>query len=165
MLVYVADKKQFLHDCDYEDIEEVIQTKFKEVTGKGVAQAEVKSWQSSLSYVAKVLRDEEIAQDIGVAVELHIPQSSKRIDVTLSGYDEAGQKNVIVIELKQWEKALKSDKDGIVVTHLGGGSREVVHPSYQAWSYAALLEGFNEAVYSGGIQVQPCAYLLNGIQN
>ena len=132
MLVYVADKKQFLHDCDYEDIEEVIQTKFKEVTGKGVAQAEVKSWQSSLSYVAKVLRDEEIAQDIGVAVELHIPQSSKRIDVTLSGYDEAGQKNVIVIELKQWEKALKSDKDGIVVTHLGGGSREVVHPSYRS---------------------------------
>lgn len=161
MLVYVADKKQFLHDCDYEDIEEVIQTKFKEVTGKRVAQAEVKSWQSSLSYVAKVLRDDEIAQDIGVAVELHIPQSSKRIDVTLSGFNAAGQKNVIVIELKQWEKALKTDKDGIVVTHLGGGSREVVHPSYQAWSYAALLEGFNEAVYSGGIQVQPCAYLHN----
>jgi DUF2075 family protein len=161
MLVYVADKKQFLHDCDYEDIEEVIQNRFKEATGKRVAQTEMKSWQSSLTYVAKVLRDDEIAQDIGVAVELHIPQSSKRIDVTLSGYDEAGQKNVIVIELKQWEKALKSDKDGIVVTHLGGGSREVVHPSYQAWSYAALLEGFNEAVYSGGIQVQPCAYLHN----
>lgn len=161
MLVYVADKKQFLHDCDYEDIEEVIQTKFKEVTGKRVAQAELKSWQSSLSYVAKVLRDEEIAQDIGVAVELHIPQSSKRIDVTLSGFNAMGQKNVIVIELKQWEKAIKCDKDGIVVTHLGGGSREVVHPSYQAWSYATLLEGFNEAVYSGGIQVQPCAYLHN----
>ncbi len=161
MLVYVADKKQFLHDCDYEDIEEVIQTKFKEVTGKRVAQAEVKSWQSSLGYVAKVLRNEEIDQSIGVAVELHIPQSSKRIDITLSGYNEAGQKNIIVIELKQWEKATKSDKDGIVTTYLGNGQREVVHPSYQAWSYAALLEGFNEAVYSGGIQVQPCAYLHN----
>ena len=161
MLVYVADKKQFLHDCDYEDIEDVIQTKFKEVTGKRVAQAEVKSWQSSLSYLAKVLRDDEIAQDIGVAVELHIPQSSKRIDVTLSGYDNEGHKNVVVVELKQWEKALKSDKDGIVVTYLGKGQREVVHPSYQAWSYATLLEGFNEAVYSGGIKVQPCAYLHN----
>jgi hypothetical protein len=32
MLVYVADKKQFLHDCDYEDIEEVIQNRFKEAT-------------------------------------------------------------------------------------------------------------------------------------
>jgi len=161
MLVYVADKKQFLHDCDYEDIEDVIQIKFKEVTGKRVAQAEVKSWQSSLSYLAKVLRDDEIAQDIGVAVELHIPHSSKRIDVTLSGYDNEGHKNVVVVELKQWEKALKSDKDGIVVTYLGKGQREVVHPSYQAWSYATLLEGFNEAVYSGGIKVQPCAYLHN----
>ena len=161
MLVYVADKKQFLHDCDYEDIEDVIQTKFKEATGKRVAQAEVKSWQSSLSYLAKVLRDDEIAQDIGLAVELHIPQSSKRIDVTLSGYDNEGHKNVVVVELKQWEKALKSDKDGIVVTYLGKGQREVVHPSYQAWSYATLLEGFNEAVYCGGIKVQPCAYLHN----
>ena len=134
MLVYVADKKQFLHDCDYEDIEDVIQNKFKEVTGKRVAQAEVKSWQSSLSYLAKVLRDDEIAQDIGVAVELHIPQSSKRIDVTLSGYDNEGHKNVVVVELKQWEKALKSDKDGIVFTYLGKGQRGVVHPSYQAWS-------------------------------
>lgn len=161
MLVYVSDKKQFVHDCDYEDIEEIIQTRFRAVTGKRVAQTELKSWQSSLSYVAKVLRDEEMAQDMGVAVELHIPQSSKRIDVTLSGYDAAGQKNVIVIELKQWEKALKSNKDGIVVTQLGKGQREVVHPSYQAWSYAALLEGFNEAVYSGGTRVQPCAYLHN----
>lgn len=161
MLVYVADKKQFLSDCDFEDIEEVIQTKFKETTGKRVAQAEIRSWQSSLNYVAKVLRDDEIAEDIGVAVELHIPQSSKRIDVTLSGFDAMGQKNVILIELKQWEKALKCSKDGIVVTHVGNGQREVVHPSYQAWSYATLLEGFNEAVYNGGIQVQPCAYLHN----
>ncbi len=36
MLVYVADKKQFLNDCDFEDIEEVIQTKFKEITGNSL---------------------------------------------------------------------------------------------------------------------------------
>jgi DUF2075 family protein len=161
MLVYVADKKQFLHDCDYEDIEEVIQEKFRTVTGKKAAQNEMRSWQSSLSYVAKVLRDDEIPPDIGVAVELHMPQSSKRIDVTLSGYDGAGRKNVIIVELKQWETAQKTSKDAMVITYLGKGLREVVHPSYQAWSYAALLEGFNESVYDGGIQIQPCAYLHN----
>jgi DUF2075 family protein len=161
MLVYVADKKQFLHDCDYEDIEEVIQQKFKSVTGKNVAPSELRSWQSSLGYVAKVLRDEEIAADIGVAVELHMPQSSKRIDVTLSGFDDTGKKNIIIVELKQWETSEKTDKDAMVITYLGKGQREVVHPSYQAWSYAALLEGFNEAVYDGGIQVQPCAFLHN----
>ena len=165
MLIYVADKAQFLHDCDYLDIEEVILEKYKANTGKRVAQAELKSWQSSLGYVAKVLRDEEIAPSVGVAVELHIPQSSKRIDVTLSGFNDAGQKNIVVIELKQWEKATQSAKDGIVVTHLGGGLRETVHPSYQAWSYASLLEGFNEAVYAGGLQIQPCAYLHNYVQD
>ena len=158
MLVYVADKKQFLHDCDYQDIEEIIREKFKQTTGKNVAPAEIRSWQSSLGYVAKALRDDEIAEDIGVAVELHIPQSSKRIDVTLSGFNAEHEKNIVVIELKQWEKAAKSLKDGIVITQIGRGYREVVHPSYQAWSYATLLEGFNEAVYDGGIHVQPCAY-------
>jgi uncharacterized protein len=161
MLVYVADKKQFLHDCLHDEIEEIIREKFTATTGKRVAQNEIRSWQSSLGFVAKALLDEEIAEDMGVAIELHIPQSSKRIDVTLSGYGADNQKNIIVIELKQWEKAVKSAKDGIVCTYVGNGHREVAHPSYQAWSYAALLEGFNEAVYDGGIQIQPCAYLHN----
>ncbi len=161
MLVYVADKKQFVHDCFYDEIEEVVRQKYTEITGKRVAKNELKSWQSSLGFVAKALLDDEISDDMGVAVELHIPQSSKRIDVTLSGYGSNNQKNIIVIELKQWEKAAKTSKDGVVVTYVGQGQREVAHPSYQAWSYASLLEGFNEAVYSGGIQIQPCAYLHN----
>lgn len=165
MLVYVADKTQFLNDCDNSQIEDVIEQKFKAVTGRSVSQSEIRSWQSSLVCVARVLRDKEIADGIGVAVELHMPQSSKRIDVTLSGFDEQGKKNVIIVELKQWDSVIKTDKDAMVITYLGKGLREVVHPSYQAWSYAALLEGFNEAVYDGGIQVQPCAYLHNYVRD
>ena len=161
MIIYTANKQQFLKDCFDDDIEEIIQNRFKKVTGKRVAEAEIESWRSSLTYVAKVLWDKDISSEIGVAVELHIPQSSKRIDVTLSGQNEAGQKKVIIIELKQWSKAERSEKDAIVLTYLGGRNREVVHPSYQAWSYASLLESFNEAVYNGGIQLQPCAYLHN----
>ncbi|OZI43196.1 DNA/RNA helicase domain-containing protein [Bordetella genomosp. 4] len=161
MIVYEADKKQFLHHTDYDDIENVILTSFKTATGKRVNSSEVRSWRESLNHIAMVLRDDDIPNDMGVAVELHIPQSSKRIDVTLTGRDDAGNKNVVVIELKQWEKAAATDKDAIVVTYLGGGQREVVHPSYQAWSYASLLEGFNEAVYDGGIAIKPCAYLHN----
>jgi len=51
--------------------------------------------------------------------------------------------------------------DGIVRTRFERGMANTSHPSYQAWSYAALLEGFNEAVYSGQIQLSPCAYLHN----
>lgn len=165
MLVYVADKAQFLSDCYNNDIGDVIEKEFKTVTGKSVSQNEKRSWSSSLGYVENVLRDVEIDPNIGVAVELHMPQSSKRIDVTLSGYDTEGKKNIVIVELKQWDSVTKTDKDAMVITYLGKGQREVVHPSYQAWSYAALLEGFNESVYNGGIQIQPCAYLHNYVRD
>ncbi|QIM71281.1 Uncharacterized conserved protein [Bordetella trematum] len=161
MIVYEADKKQFLHQSDYDDIENVILASFKAATGRRVNDSEMRSWRESLRHVAMVLRDDEIPNEMGIAVELHIPQSSKRIDVTLTGRDEAGNKNAVVIELKQWEKVAATDKDAIVVTYIGKGQREAVHPSYQAWSYASLLEGFNEAVYDGGISIKPCAYLHN----
>ncbi|MDQ2187539.1 DUF2075 domain-containing protein [Alcaligenaceae bacterium A4P071] len=161
MIVYEADKKQFLYHSDHDDIENVILASFKATTGRRVNNSEIRSWKESLGYVASVLRDDEIPDAMGIAVELHLPQSSKRIDVTLTGRDATGNKNAIVIELKQWETANATEKDGIVVTYLGKGLREVVHPSYQAWSYASLLEGFNEAVYDGGISIKPCAYLHN----
>lgn len=161
MIVYEANKKQFLHHTDYDDIEDLILANYRIATGKRVNEAEIRSWRESLTHVARVLRDDEIPDEMGVAIELHIPQSSKRIDVTLTGHDDKGSKNAIVIELKQWERANATEKDAIVVTYLGKGQREVVHPSYQAWSYASLLEGFNEAVYDGGISIRPCAYLHN----
>ncbi len=165
MLVYAADKKQFMYDCNVRDIEDVMWERFKSVTGKSVSKQEVQSWKSSLNYVAKVLADDDIDPNIGVAVEMHLPSSSKRIDVTLSGYDVQRKKSVVVIELKQWERVTRTAKDGVVRTYLGKGEHETVHPSYQAWSYASLLEGFNEAVYEGGIQVQPCAYLHNYVRD
>lgn len=165
MIVYEADKKQFLYHSDHDDIENVILARFKATTGGRVNNSEIRSWRESLGYVARVLRDHEIPDAMGIAVELHLPQSSKRIDVTLTGRDASGNKNAIVIELKQWETANATEKDGIVVTYLGKGLREVVHPSYQAWSYASLLEGFNEAVYDGGISIKPCAYLHNYIRD
>jgi len=161
MIVYKANKTEFLHHSDFDDIENIVREKYMATTGRRVPQAELRSWKSSLADMAKVLRDPELPEDMGVAIELHIPQTSKRIDVMLTGMDEQGQKNAVVVELKQWEHAKASDKDAIVTTFLGKGLREVVHPSYQAWSYASLLESFNVSVYEGGINIKPCAYLHN----
>ncbi|WP_238387954.1 hypothetical protein, partial [Pararcticibacter amylolyticus] len=44
---------------------------------------------------------------------------------------------------------------------LPAGLYNHVHPSYQAWSYAALLQDFNETVATDNIQLKPCAYLHN----
>jgi hypothetical protein len=43
--------------------------------------------------------------------------------------------------------------------------KETTHPSYQAWSYAALLNGFNQTVYEENIQLIPCAYLHNYVDD
>ncbi|HBO4785991.1 TPA: DNA/RNA helicase domain-containing protein [Pseudomonas aeruginosa] len=165
MIVYEATKQQFLKDTDNDDIEDVILAHFTARTGKRVGRSEIESWKGSLGYMAKVLRDEALPPDTGLAIEFHIPQSSKRIDFTLTGHDELGGKNAVLVELKQWSTAKATSKDAIVVTALGKGLRETVHPSYQAWSYASLLEGFNEAVYDQSIAVRPCAYLHNYVRD
>jgi len=165
VIVYAATKQQFLKDNDNDDIEDVILRHFKEATGKTVGRSEIRSWQGSLTYMAKVLRDEGLPGDAGLAIELHIPQSSKRIDFLLTGRDENQAKKAVLIELKQWSKASATTKDAIVKTALGGGLVETIHPSYQVWSYAALLEGFNEAVYDKSIEIRPCAYLHNYVSD
>ncbi len=114
--------------------------------------------------MAQVLDRDDIAGNAGIAVEFGIPQTSKRIDFLISGIGADGSRNVVIIELKQWSTSKLSDKDGIIIANRGGRAEtEGPHPSYQAWSYAALLNGFNEAVHEGGIELGPCAYLHNYI--
>ena len=48
---------------------------------------------------------------------------------------------------------------------MGKGLHESSHPSYQAWSYAALLQDFNVTIQNENIQLHPCAYLHNYIED
>jgi DUF2075 family protein len=109
----------------------------------------------------RVLADEEIPSDAGVAIEYHIPQTSKRIDFILTGSDESNVETAVLIELKQWQEAQITDKDAIVVTRFMHGLKETPHPSFQAWSYKRLLEDFNQTVYEEKINLVACAYLHN----
>mgnify|MGYP002675324476 FL=1 len=110
----------------------------------------------------KVLNDKAIPSDSGVAIEYNIPQTSKRVDFIISGYGEKQNPNVVIIELKQWDKVEAVDgQDALVETYTGGAVRKVVHPSYQAWSYAAMIYDYNQNVQMGNIILHPCAYLHN----
>lgn len=161
MIVYQALKKQFLDDVRHSDIDQLVLDAYWRRTGRKVAPEEIRAWASSLGYMGKVLDDDSVPDDCGVAIEYHIPQTAKRIDFLITGRSADDRPCVIVVELKQWDHASRTDKDGIVATWFSRGLAEVNHPSYQAWSYAALLSGFNEAVYEGNVQLQPCAYLHN----
>jgi len=161
MIIYQAEKASFLHDLHHRDIEDVILESFHAKTGSKVAKGQFRAWANSLAYMGKVLVDEGIPDDCGIAIEYTIPQTAKRVDFLLTGKTAGHKDCVVIVELKQWESAQKTEKDGIVATRFARGMEETSHPSYQAWSYAALLEGYNEAVYEGDMQLSPCAYLHN----
>lgn len=161
MIIYQALKRQFLDDVQRDDIEQIVLDAYFRRTGSKVPREEIRAWASSLGYMGKVLDDGAIPGDCGVAIEYKIPQTAKRIDFLITGKGSKGQPCVMIVELKQWERARRTDKDGIVSTRFARGEAEVSHPSYQAWSYKALLDGFNEAVYERGVQLQACAYLHN----
>ena len=115
-----------------------------------------------MEFMYKVLNDNDIPDNSGVAIEFTIPTSSKRIDFILTGQNDDKNDSVVIIELKQWESVEKVEgKDAIVRTFLGGGNRETTHPSYQAWSYASLIENFNSTIEEDKISLYPCAYLHN----
>nr|WP_269135956.1 DUF2075 domain-containing protein [Sporosarcina cyprini] len=133
---------------------------YQEKIGR-TSKAEIRSWENSLQKMSNVMQDDEIPNDAAVAIEFNIPNTSKRVDFLIAGND-GHQDNVVIVELKQWEEVEKvSTRDAIVRTYLGNAVRETTHPSYQAWSYAALIEDFNENVQEKEIQLKPCAYLHN----
>jgi hypothetical protein len=161
LIVYQATKAQFLKHAFEDDIHEVVGAAYRQRTGRRVGPSEFSAWKESLVSMAKVLSDRDIPEDSGVAIEYGIPGSAKRVDLIVSGFDDAKSPAVVIVELKRWDKARRTGKDAIVRTRYSGAEQDVLHPSYQAWSYAALLTGFNEAVYDGGMLLQPCAYLHN----
>ena len=126
------------------------------------AQNEFRTWENSLEYMYKVLNDSAIPDDSGVAIEYNIPQTSKRVDFIISGYGKKEEPNVVIIELKQWDKVEAVEgQDALVETFTGGAVRKVVHPSYQAWSYAAMIYDYNQNVQMGNIVLHPCVYMHN----
>ena len=161
MLVYAETREQFTNDVFSNRIENVILEAFRLRLGISTSESEIRSWRNSMQYVNNVLLSADIAADAGVAVEFKIPLTSRRIDFILTGTDDADRDSAIIVELKQWSDVKPTEKDGVVETVVGGGWRDVAHPSYQAWTYAALIRDYNEAVQTDDIQLVPCAYLHN----
>lgn len=165
MLVYASTKADFLDDVRSDIIDEKILASFQRHLGHSTGQSEIASWRNSMLYMSRVLADDKIPDNSGVAIEYRLPQSKKRIDFILTGKAENQSENAIIIELKQWSNVKVTSKDGVVKTFVGGGDREVTHPSYQAWTYAALLKDFNETVQDDDIGLWPCAYLHNCVSD
>ncbi len=162
MLIYNGTKMDFMHDTENDLLENKLYETIKKKMNRTTGLSELNSWRNSLKEMYITMNDSEIPSDAGVAIEYNIPQTSKRIDFMISGLDKDNKGNVVIIELKQWEEltAIKG-QDCIVETFIGKNDRRVTHPSYQAWSYAALIKDYNEFVQEKEIKLHPCAYLHN----
>lgn len=161
MIVYSSSKDAFLVDTRANSIHTRIHSEFERKLQRRVGRSELDSWRNSMQFMSNVLSTGEIPGDAGVAIEFVIPLSSKRIDFILSGKNGDQRDVAVIIELKQWSAVAPTSKDAIVKTYLGGREVEVAHPSYQAWTYAALIQDYNETVRQDDIGLLPCAYLHN----
>ena len=160
MLAYLASKAQFLEDAHI--IEDLVRDAVKQNLGLGVGPNEYASWRNSLGNgMSHILSSPEIPIDAGIAIEYQINKLRNRIDFIVSGKGADGSESIVIIELKQWTDVDYSELPEHVNTFVGQKKRDVVHPAYQARSYASLLEMYNEYVYETPVRVTSCAYLHN----
>ncbi|MBM3763408.1 MAG: DUF2075 domain-containing protein [Acidobacteria bacterium] len=122
---------------------------------------EVNSWRNSLRAMCQVFEHADL-QDHGVLLEYQLPQTSKRLDCLISGRDGQGRDGAVIVELKQWETCREAYGDK-VVAFVGGGNRDVLHPSAQVYQYQCYLQDGHTAFHEDekSISLASCAYLHN----
>ena len=166
MIVYEGIKRDFQRSVENDSIAMEIEQNILDRMGRHTAKNEFRSWENSLGYMYKVLNDSAIPGEAGIAIEYNIPQTSKRVDFIISGYDTKGRSGVVIVELKQWESLKAVDGvDALVETFTGGANRRVVHPSYQSWSYAQLIRDYNSTVQDENIGLYPCVCMHKYIRH
>jgi len=161
MIVYSSTKRHFIEDVRSNRMADIIENEVSRKLNRNSPRSEKLSWEHSLQYMSQILWDEDIPLSAGVAIEYNLPMTNRRVDFILTGKDHQRNDTAVIIELKQWETVEKTNKDAIVKTRFQRGVVETNHPSYQAWSYSALIEDYNETVRRESIRLQPCAYLHN----
>ena len=124
MIVYCGTKKGFRMDAVNGVIAERIETMFSALGIGRESFAEYNSWKNSLPQMALIIQDERIADDVQVALEYQIPLTSKRVDFMVGGTNGIND-NIVVIELKQWEKCTATSRENVVIAFTGGAEREV----------------------------------------
>lgn len=120
MIVYQATKKTFISDVMSNQIADYINEAMVREVGHSVGKSEKRSWSNSMQYMQNIISDHEIPINAGIAIEYIIPQTSKRVDFIITGFDQNKKKHAVVVELKQWEEAKSvsvTDMDG-VSTHI-----------------------------------------------
>ena len=162
MRLYAGSTEQFIRDNVQNQIAEKLRVAFFENFRHNPGPQEVNSWRNSLRAMSQVVEHSNLL-DHGVLVEYQLPLTSKRLDCMFCGKDGDGQDGAVIVELKQWEGCRPSETENTVMTWVGQGEREVLHPSVQVRQYATYLQDVHTAFYEPPepIQLGACSYLHN----
>lgn len=163
MIVYNDIKRQFVNDVKDNSIADKILDAIREKGLNAGHDKEYSSWQNSMQFMRNIVDDNEIDDEIRICIEYNIPLTSKRVDFIIAGSDQSGKDNIVIIELKQWQKAevVADDMHYCVKTFVANANRIVCHPSYQAYSYSCFLRNYSQSLTDDEISLIPCAYLHN----
>lgn len=163
MIVYDDIKGHFVKDVRLNNIADKILDAIKSKGINAGNAREYNSWNNSMQFMRNIVDDPAIDDEVRICIEYNIPLTSKRVDFIISGADSNGNDNVVIVELKQWQKAevVADEMHHCVRTYLAESDRIVCHPSYQAYSYSCFLRNYSQTVYDGNISLIPCAYLHN----
>jgi uncharacterized protein len=136
-------------------------TQFAMSIGHRASEAEVRSWERSLPALAQDVVDAGL-DNVEVLVEYRLPQSSKRIDAVLAGvHPSTNRPSFVVVELKQWSRAIPVDGTDDLVLIDAYGPQPVLHPVEQVRRYAMFLIDFMRALEHEPDPVSGAAYLHN----
>lgn len=160
MIIYKNTLSGFFEDVRTRKIIEKIEFAMNEHHIGYDTYSEERAWLDSTRYMKEILNNTELPNDVCVFIEYNVPFTSSRIDFCITGLNENDVNSAIIVEMKGWSKGVQlSSKEGMVYTDFY--RKDVLHPSYQAWSYANYLRYFNSEVVDGQVEVIPCAYLYN----
>lgn len=160
MQLYAGSSKQFVEDTVQSAIGEKLKLAFFNYYRYNPPISEVKSWQNSLSRFCMIIQHAAL-MDQGILLEYQLPLCSKRIDCMVTGVNKDARANAVIIELKQWDSVSPSNVDDCVVTYVGGGLRDKLHPSKQAGAYQEYLEGCHTVFNTKAVELSSCSYLHN----
>ena len=162
MRLYSGTCEDFYADVSNQVLTQKLTDAFRKQAGHAPGAPERRSWQNSLSTLTFACQKAELS-DQGIILEYSLPYSSKRLDVMFCGANATGNNSALIVELKQWDECKSADGES-VLTWVGGGNREVLHPSIQVGLYRDYLADGNSAFHEGepdSIPLSACAYLHN----
>ena len=159
MPLYRASVARLRSEIESGTLVPTLTEQFRHRMGHSPARGEVRSWERSLQALSADLTDAGL-DAVEALVEYQLPMTSKRADVVLCGrHPRTGAPSYVVVELKQWTRALLLEGTDDVCVLEGMGER--LHPAEQVRRYCSHLLDFAAVLEDQPRRLSGVAYLHN----